>query len=170
MSHPALEFIARPEVASALAALAAAVAALLWWRLARRRRYPYSARGPLLSRGELAFYRVLTRSLPPGTALFPKIRLADVISCPPALWHKHGGPIAGKHLDFVVADAATTRVLLAVELDDRSHAAASRRERDRFVDAALAAAKVPFVRVKARANYDAGELKHLLEQALEEAG
>jgi len=133
----------------------------------RRPRYPYTARGPLLSRGELAFYRALLRALPAGTALFPKVRLADVIACPAASWARYGGPIAGKHLDFVLAEAATTRVLLAVELDDRSHAEASRRERDRFVDAALDAAEVPLLRVPARANYDARELKQLVARALE---
>jgi hypothetical protein len=42
---------------------------------------PYYRRQYLLSQGEMAFYRVLRLSLPPGCVSFAKVRLADLINC-----------------------------------------------------------------------------------------
>jgi len=55
-------------------------------------------------------------------------------------------------------DAATTGILLVIELDDRTHQQAKRRERDEFVDRALTAAGIPILHVKAASAYDAREL------------
>ena len=95
-----------------------------------------------------------------------KVRLADLVTVPPDAWHEYGRPISGRHLDFVLVDAETTAIQLVVELDDRSHEKRDRRERDAFVDAVLASAGVPVVRVRAAARYDAKEIRRRLEDAL----
>ncbi len=152
------------------AALVAVVIAIIIWRVRPVRRWstdmPYRKRDGLLSRGELAFHRALASAIPRGTALCPKVRLADVVTVPPDAWHEYGRPVSGKHLDFVLVDAETTAILLVVELNDRSHERRDRRERDAFGDAVLASAGVPVVRVKAAARYDAREIRGRLEKAL----
>ena len=75
-----------------------------------------------------------------------KVRLADVINCSGEDWKQgFGGRISQKHLDFVIADAASTAILLAIELDDQSHKRADRVARDDFLDRAMTAANVPLL-------------------------
>jgi hypothetical protein len=124
---------------------------------------PYFSKEFLLSKGELAFYDVLRRSVPPGIGISMKVRLADVIGCSGAAWKEgYGGKITQKHLDFVLFDIETTRIVAAVELDDRSHRRADRQERDGFLEQAMAAAGVRIVRVSAAASYDARRLRELI--------
>lgn len=145
-------------------AAAAAIVALLGW-LAKTfvrptRRLPYFSRQTLLSRGEAAFYRVLRTAVPQGAMLCFKVRLCDLIDCDrEARRDGFWGKIAQKHIDFVLADADSTAILLAVELDDRTHARKDRRDRDAFVDEALAVAGVPILRVTAAKDYDPARLR-----------
>ena len=130
-------------------------------------RLPYYSRKFLLSRGEMAFYRVLVRALPPGVVICPKVRLADLINCPGDAWRAgYGGRISGKHVDFVLADAGTLGIRLVIELDDRSHQRSDRRDRDSFVDRAFEAAGIPILHVRAAASYDVRNLTGRLEQAI----
>ena len=62
------------------------------------------------------------------------------------------------HIDFVLCEPTTTRPLLAIELDDRSHRSARSIERDRFKDEVLATGGVPVYRVPASQAYDPLEL------------
>lgn len=132
---------------------------------------PYFSKDRLLSKGELAFYRVLRQVIPPSLSPSMKVRLSDVIGCTGEGWRSgFGAKISQKHLDFVLVDAATTDIRLAIELDDRSHQRADRRDRDTFVDRALATAGVPILRVPAAARYDPAALRSDLHAALRHAG
>ena len=51
------------------------------------------------------------------------------------------------HLDFVLADAATTELCLVIELDDKSAERPEVRQCDAFKDTALASAGIPLLRV-----------------------
>jgi hypothetical protein len=74
--------------------------------------------------------------------------------------------IARQHLDFVLCDRETTDVLLAIELDDRSHRKLARKRRDRFLTGALNAAGIPLLRVRAAARYDSRELAAMIDEAI----
>jgi hypothetical protein len=133
----------------------------------RKAHTPYARRPVLLSRGELAFYRVLQAALPRAVTVCFKVRLADLVAVQETDWEKFGRPINGRHIDFVLLDEET-RILLAVELDDRTHE--WRRERDPLVDAVLEAAGVPFLRATAASRYDVAVLRRLLKQRLRHRG
>ena len=125
-----------------------------------REALPYERREALLSRGELAFYRILRRVIATGHCISMKTRLADVVRCPPELWDTlHGRRLSQKHVDFVVYDRFTAAIIAVVELDDRSHEAKDRRKRDAFVDEVLRCAGVKIVRVRAASRYDADALR-----------
>jgi len=144
--------------------------ALLKRALAGPGALPYFSREHLLSQGELAFYHALRRAIPQHLMICLKVRLADVINCSGEAWKQgHGGRISQKHLDFVIADAASTAILLAIELDDKTHKRADRIARDDFLERALSAAKVPLVRVIAAPNYDARALSAILMRKIEGA-
>jgi hypothetical protein len=134
---------------------------------ARARRLPYFSREFLLTQGESAFYQVLRKVVPDGLALCFKVRLCDLIDCAPearkkGFWSK----IAQKHIDFVLVNASDTSIRLAIELDDRSHDRKDRRDRDAFVDGALDVAGIAILRVPAAAEYDAREIRKLLDESL----
>lgn len=128
-------------------------------------RFPYRARPSLLSKNEAAFYRALGAAVGDRWAVAPKVRLADVVRCPPPAWRLgYGRLIAQKHLDFVLCDPRTLPVVLAIEVDDRSHARPGRQARDEFVNRALGAAGVPLVRIRAAARYEASQVRAALGQ------
>jgi len=93
-----------------------------------------------------------------------KVRLADIVTCTDAEWRRGlGRAIAQKHLDFILCDRSTTRFVLAIELDDRSHERRDRRQRDLFVDQVLAQAGIRLIRFRARSRYSAWAIReHIL--------
>jgi very-short-patch-repair endonuclease len=68
-----------------------------------------------------------------------------------------------KHLDFVIYDRYTAAIIAVVELDDRSHNAKDRRDRDAFVDGVLSSLDVAIVRVRAARTYDVETLRLQLD-------
>lgn len=128
---------------------------------------PYERRESLLSQGELAFYRVLRRAVPSRCSISIKTRLADVLKCPDGLWDSpHGRKLCQKHMDFVVYDTWTARVIAAIELDDRTHESIARRRRDDFVNEAFRSVAVPLVRIPAAWRYQVAALRAHVEAAI----
>ena len=134
---------------------------------AKTARLPYRSRPALLSRGELAFYLVLLEVVGGRFGISIKPRLADVVWCPPRLFRTGiGGRVSQKHLDFVLYDPGTTAVVLAIELDDRSHDRDGRQARDQFVDEVLELCGVALLRVRAARGYDWRELQARMQGVL----
>lgn len=128
---------------------------------------PYRLRASLLSRGELAFFRVLQAALGQSYLIAPKVRLADLLTCSDTAWDAGFGHfIARQHLDFVLCDPATSEFLVAIELDDRSHDLPRRQARDKFLDRALRTARFPLVRIRAQSRYDARTIAAQIEGEL----
>lgn len=125
--------------------------------------FPYRACPSLVTKNEMHFYTALRHAVGTEFTVAPKVRLADIITCQEKAWRLgYGRLIAQKHIDFLLCDPATLRVVLALEVDDRTHARPERRLRDLFVDRALGAAGVPLVRVQAAASYEPLDIKHVL--------
>jgi very-short-patch-repair endonuclease len=67
-----------------------------------------------------------------------------------------------KRVDFVLMNAGSQDTVTVIELDDRSHHRDKTKERDAFVDAVLARAGIPIVRIAAAATYNERELRRRL--------
>lgn len=127
---------------------------------------PYRRRRSLLSAGELRFFISLQEAVGEWWGISIKTRLADIIRCPEKLWHSsHGRKLSQKHVDFVLYDRNTAATVAAIELDDRSHDKAHRRERDAFVNAALNSAGVLLLRVQVSAEYRPTAIRRYIERA-----
>jgi hypothetical protein len=127
--------------------------------------WPYVAWKTLLTNTEGTFYHALREAVGGRYAVAMKVRLADVVTCKDNVWALgYGRLIAQKHIDFVLCDPDTSRILLAIELDDRSHDHPKRRARDVFVNQALQVAGVPLLRVPAAACYDACSLRRAIRE------
>ena len=157
-----------------LIAVAIFVIALILARLAKGRRKPVGlyqlSRAGLFTQGEIAFLSVLDASLPSGVRLFGKVRLSDIFSPSDAVpaAERLGvlRRINQKHVDFLLVDRRTLRPLAGVELDDRTHEAAHRKQRDAFVDEVFSGAGLPLIHVPARREYDRREIAALVADAL----
>ena len=130
----------------------------------------YEACESLSMEGERSFFGVLDQALAGEYRLFAKVRLADVV-------HPVQGPsrsgrqaafnrISAKHVDFVLCVPASLRVVGVVELDDKSHRRLYRGLRDGLVDAALAGAGIPTIRVVARPTYSPVQLRDEVSRAV----
>jgi Protein of unknown function (DUF2726) len=130
---------------------------------------PYLKRDSLLTRGELAFFRVLLRVIGNCFGVSIKTRLADIVKCPDELWDTpHGRRLCQKHIDFVLYDRNTSSVIAAVELDDASHDEPARRNRDRFVDAVFKTVSVRLIRIRAASRYDYEAIRSVVFEAQRE--
>ncbi|MFN7021484.1 MAG: DUF2726 domain-containing protein [Phycisphaerales bacterium] len=143
---------------------------------------PYRLVDGVLSAGERKFYPALSQSVAslarelgrPMPLLLLKVRLADVVTVDNkkldgdrSRWASARNRIERKHTDFLLCHPEATSPLLAIELDDRSHQHRDdRKARDRFVDAASAAAGLPIIHIPAAAAYDPRALTDTLRTAL----
>jgi hypothetical protein len=128
---------------------------------------PYERRGVLLTPPEIALLRALQHAVREDWLIFSMVRLADIIKVRPRTrkfqtWH---GRIQGKLLDFVLCDPQTLDVKLAIVLDDGTLHPPTAAEQ-RFIAAALAAAGIPLLRIRAEEKYETAALRKDLEDAL----
>lgn len=128
----------------------------------------YASRRSLLTRAELAFFRVLEDSLrETGWFLAIKPRLADLVQVDSneEFW-KAFRQISQKHVDFAILDRQQMRILAVVELDDRTHREAHRRQRDVFVDQVLSEAGIPIIHQPWQRHYSSEELQKAVDAAI----
>ncbi|MCF8051374.1 MAG: DUF2726 domain-containing protein [Desulfobacterales bacterium] len=130
----------------------------------------YQSRNRLFSPAEFAFSKILEQAVGESYAICPKVRLADVIEVKSnnfrSSWSNPFRRISQKHLDFVICDHENMGIIGAVELDDRSHLRADRKERDQFVDQALQSAGIPILHQPARGKYSIQKLRSDLAETL----
>lgn len=126
----------------------------------------YAKKAYLLSHAEQRLFLALNSVFGRNVRLMAKVRLADVVSCA-TTYGGDFGRISQKHLDFVVVDPANSRILIAIELDDRSHLTFATRERDAFVNELLRSIGLPLVRIQAAASYNPHVLRQQISLAFE---
>jgi hypothetical protein len=146
---------------------AAALVLVLVFVFYKPRGLRFHARGELLTKGELPFYRTL-KAAAEDYDVCPKVRVADVINCDHGTWKRGGWRVGTWHLDFVLIDPRSGAVRLCIELDDASHARRDRRARDAFLNKAMQRAGVALLRLPHR-RYRRAELRALLDEARERA-
>lgn len=144
--------------------------AVLWYLLTRGggSDYPYQKRKAIMSRNEQEFYHSLLHAAGKTHDVFGMVRIADLLEVESGVAKRQSwqNRINSKHVDFVLTDRGTQEVVLAIEVDDRSHTRRDRQERDYFVDRAFAAAGLPLLRIKATRTYSPKELRAAIAEAL----
>jgi hypothetical protein len=128
--------------------------------------YKYSRKSGLLTKNELAFYRELCKAASSlKLIVMPKVRVADIIEPKKGSKNYQGAfnRISSKHLDFVLCDSVTTKPLLAIELDDKSHDTANAKSRDEVKNSALKSAAFPLLRLRNAEGLQV-KIKELLKQ------
>ncbi|BBM67909.1 hypothetical protein VA249_45550 (plasmid) [Vibrio alfacsensis] len=116
-------------------------------------KHGYSATPYLNTKAEQNFYNQLVRKLPSEVTVCCKVRLADL--CYPTNRKNISAfnQISRKHIDFVLIEQVSSKVICAIELDDRSHNSKSAQHRDSVKNYALKSAGINLIRVKASKSY-----------------
>lgn len=116
-----------------------------------------------LTKTEMSFFTQLDFIKPENRHILMKVRLGDVIK--PVASGKQGyadwGRIKSKHLDFVIIDPTTSKIISCIELDDYSHNSDAANKRDNVKDNALKSAQVKLFRFQVRNQYDPEQLKEV---------
>ena len=123
----------------------------------------YRPRRFLLTRNEACFFKTLVALIGHRYAISCKVRLADIITCSEEGWrYGTANRISQKHIDFVLSCPRSSRIVAAVELDDRSHRRPERERRDAFVNRLFQNMRVRLIRVPASWTYDEQVVKDIL--------
>lgn len=135
------------------------------------RAFPYRKRSRLVTKAELRFFRALQLAVQDDYLIFAMVRVADILVVPEGTPQRRSwfNRIAGKHIDFVLCDPGTLEPRLAIELDDASHQRPDRIARDRFINDAFGAAKLPLMRVPAAATFEAQNVREQIVQSIKDA-
>lgn len=132
--------------------------------------YPYQRSKYLLSNAERSFYGVLVQAVDGSSAVFSKVRVADVIAPQKGLgrsaWQRAFNAISAKHFDFVVCAGDDLSVKLVVELDDASHGSSKAQKRDAFLNGACRSAGVPLLRIRAARAYSLADVRQQVTDAI----
>lgn len=130
----------------------------------------YYLRKSLFSPAERSFLGVLDGNLPPGVRVFGKVRLEDILGVVSGLERGERqaarNRINRKHVDFLLVRSNDLSSVAGIELDDSSHEAEDRQERDSFVDSAFASAGLPLLHMSAQKSYNPAEVKAKIAQLL----
>ncbi len=99
----------------------------------------YLLKGRTMNSSEQALYINLQQMLGDKYIVLSKVRLEDFIDVDSKgltrnEWWGLRGKIKSRHVDFLICDQNTTRPILALELDGKSHQSAGRVERDNFIN------------------------------------
>ena len=136
--------------------------------------FPYQSKDVLCSPAERSFLGVLDNIVGKNYRIFAKVRLADIVDVQKGLstsaWQSAFNRISRKHIDFIVCNANDLSIIGAIELDDKTHRAKGRQERDQFLDKTLETAGVPILRIKAQSTYSIKEISSSLDFAFNISG
>lgn len=120
----------------------------------------------LLTPAELAFFATLEPLVHSSYRISCKVRLADLFDAKQGPGQQAAfNRIVGKHIDFVITDSATSRIVCGIELDDSSHRRSDRIQRDRFVNELFARHQRPLLRIPFSWTYYAAGLRAELAKA-----
>ena len=131
-------------------------------------RMPYVARGHLVTKPELRFYKSLVKAVQDDWEIFAMVRIADLLRVEKGHknYRKWLNKILAKHIDFVLCHPGTLEPQVCIELDDASHNRPDRIERDIFVNAAFDAAELPLLRIPTQTSYRAREIRDMIDDVV----
>lgn len=117
----------------------------------------YEQRHFLLTPAEAVFFEFLTKNLDSSDYhIATKVRLADVFKCinKGKVFYKGFNQIRSKHFDFVIINKEDSKILLVIELDDKSHNNPKTIKRDKFKDDISFETGLKLIRIPVSNQYD----------------
>lgn len=108
--------------------------------------YSFYRRKYLFTKNEFYFYKQLQKiSKEKNLIPLAKVRLADFVEVNnKSDYMKYFAKIRSKHIDFLLLDKETLKIVVAIELDDNSHS----NEKDEFKNKLFEQINIPLIRCK----------------------
>jgi hypothetical protein len=128
----------------------------------------YSVRRAFFSRSEAAFFKGLSEAVGGRFLIFSKVRLADICDDPADQGALNR--ILPRHVDFVLCEPITFRILAAVELDGWSHSQPKQIASDKFKNDFFKRIGVPLLRYSVNSQPDPSELARSIAAVVRSAG
>lgn len=155
-----------------LFAVALAVLAVVWYiqqPSGSSSGLPYQKQKSVLTPAERQFYEALKPAVGMQYVVGIKMRMADLLSVTAkgSDYQSARNRISQKHVDFVLLSAETLTPVVAIELDDSSHAKEKRKQRDALVDQIYTAAGLPILHVPVTGKYSSQQLAALIQSKIE---
>lgn len=172
------------EALLALAVLCVLAVILLGYKTLRRPRdrkavispdlklskYNYSRKRFIMTQAENNFYRVLKTAFGDKYEIFPQVHIGTFID------HRVGrqdyraalSVIQRKSVDYLLCTRGYCNPILAIELDDKTHANGDRAARDTLVKEIFEDAGMPLLRIKWQRQYDPMEIEKLVNSSLQD--
>ena len=117
----------------------------------------------LLTKSELKFYRILKQITDKlGYSLFCQVSLYEIIK---SKNYKDFNKIKSKSIDFVITQE-NCKILLCIELDDKSHEKQKRIQRDNFINKLFQDLEIKLLRVPVQNFYNIEELEQKIKESL----
>lgn len=117
----------------------------------------------LLTKNELKFYRILkqiTNKL--NYSLFCQVSLYQIVKNKS---FKDFNKIKSKSIDFVITQE-NCKILLCIELDDKTHQKQKRIERDNFLDTLFKDLEIKLLRIPVQNYYNIEEIEKKIKESL----
>jgi len=127
----------------------------------------YKSKPTILTPTEQKFFRVLEKLKSPTTAIGVQVRVADIITPIDTQDRPSFTRIMSKHIDFVLFNRETFKIIAAIELNDSSHQREKRQERDQFLARSFEDAGVPLIWIPAQSNYDKDQLQQEITKGIQ---
>ncbi len=120
----------------------------------------------LMTPAEQSFFDVLEPLVRSSCRVSSNVRLLDLFHIRPGSGQQSAfNKISRKHVDFVLTEHGSSRILCAIELDDSSHNRPDRIERDAFVNELFASLNLPLLRIPFSWTYNVPGLRSELLKA-----
>jgi len=137
-------------------------------KLKKKPTYKYLLKNSVMTPTELMFFETLLLAVDNKYHIFSQIHFDailnnKIIGQP---WSGAFRHINQKSVDFLICDLKTTRPLLAIELDDKTHSWGNRQARDFEEVRIFEMAGLPLLRKRVRENYDYAELAKEIESKI----
>lgn len=124
----------------------------------------------LLTENELRFHKELENAVPKTHTICIKVRLEDLIGVDNKIPFKERSilrnRVKSRHIDFVLVERSSSKIVGGLELDDRSHKRKERIERDRFINELADHVGFRLERVQSASSYKKGDLESTLARML----
>lgn len=110
----------------------------------------------LLSETELTLFDVLKKVVSKNETVFAKVRQADIIET------GYAKNLSQRHVDFVLCDLKTSRILTVIELNDISRQRPDSIKSDQELHQLLSESSVRLVEIPAKPSYDDEEVRKMI--------
>lgn len=124
----------------------------------------YESRKYLNTKAEQNFVNQFLRVLPEQYLLSCKVRLGDITQPRNRKDIAAFNSVSRKHIDFVITEKETSKIIACIELDDSSHNRRSAQKRDNVKNRALKESDINLIRVKNSRTYSKALLDNIVNQ------